>query len=53
MGGGLSLYRSESLLLPVVLLVPGLTRRAQLLFLAAALALFVPMSLLFFRNLLT
>lgn len=52
LGGRLSLYRSESLLLPVVLLVPGLTRRAQLLVLAAALALFVPMGVLFFRNML-
>jgi hypothetical protein len=52
LGGRLSLYRSESLLLPVVLLVPGLTRRAQLLVLAAALVLFVPMGILFFRNIL-
>jgi MFS family permease len=52
LGGRLSLYRSEALLLPVVLLLPGLPRSAQIVFLAAAIGLSVPMASMFFRGVL-
>jgi hypothetical protein len=50
LGGNLSLYRAEALLLPAVLLVPAFPRRLQLSLLAAAVALSVPMAWLFFRS---
>ena len=49
LGGNLSLYRAEALLLPVVLLVPSLPRPLQLTLLGTALALSAPMAALFFR----
>jgi hypothetical protein len=52
LGGRLSLYRSEALLLPAALLVPALPRGLQLTLCAAAVALFIPMSWLFFTNVL-
>ena len=52
LGGQLSLYRSESLLLPCVLLVPRMSRPLQLSLAGAAVAIFVPMAVLFFRDVL-
>lgn len=52
LGGQLSLYRSESLLLPCALLVPRLPRALQLSLAGAAVAIFVPMAVLFFRDVL-
>jgi len=49
-GGGLSLYRAESLLLPVAPLARRLPRAAQVVILGAALALAAPMGLLFLRR---
>ncbi len=51
-GGRLSLYRSEALLLPAALLVPTLGRTLQLVLAVAAVALSVPMAWLFFRGVL-
>ncbi len=50
LGGNLSLYRAEALLLPAVLLVPALPRTLQLALLCAVLALSAPMAALFFRG---
>lgn len=50
LGGNLSLYRAEALLLPAVLLVPALPRAAQLLLAAAAAAISVPMAAQFFSG---
>jgi hypothetical protein len=52
LGGQLSLYRSELLLLPAAFLVPSLPRRVQYGFLVAAVAVSVPMNVLFFRGVL-
>ena len=52
MGGNLSLYRSEALLLPAVFLVPALPRWLQISLLAAAVVLSIPMAALFFRGVL-
>ena len=51
-GSGVALYRSEALLAPAALLVPGLPRWLQLGFLAAAVLLSIPMASLFFRGVL-
>jgi hypothetical protein len=48
-GGPLSLYRAEALLLPAVLAVP---RRSQLALMAAAVAVSIPVDVLFFRGVL-
>jgi hypothetical protein len=48
-GGPLSLYRSEALLLPAVLIVP---KRSQLAFMTLAIAVSIPMDVLFFRGVL-
>ena len=50
MGGGVSLYRAEALLLPVVLLLRG--RLSTALALAGAATLVVPMGRLFFAGVL-
>lgn len=52
LGGQLSLYRSELLLLPAALLVPSLPRALQVAFVAAAVAVSIPMDVLFFRGVL-
>ena len=52
LGGRISIYRSEALLLPAALLVPALPRSLQLALPAAAVALFVAMSVLFFGDIL-
>lgn len=49
-GGQLSLHRSEALLLPAALLLPGLPRPLQIAFTAAAAGLFLPMGALFFKG---
>src|SRR5205823_1565546 len=49
LGGRLSLYRSDALLLPAVLLFPALPRKVQLAFVGAAFALSFPMAAMFFR----
>ncbi len=51
LGGNLSLYRAEALLLPVVLIVPSFPRPLQLTLLVTAMALSAPMAALFFRGL--
>lgn len=50
LGGTLSLYRSESVLLPSVLLADGLPRWAKLAFLIGAAGLSYPMARLFFET---
>jgi hypothetical protein len=49
LGGRLSLYRSDALLLPAVLLFPAFPRKVQLAFVGAAFALSFPMASMFFR----
>jgi Gpi18-like mannosyltransferase len=51
-GNSLSLYRSEALLLPAVFLVPAFSRRAQYVLLVLAIALTVPMTVLFLQSVL-
>jgi len=51
-GGNVSLYRSEALLLPAVILLPTLPRWLQFVLLVAAVLLSVPMAALFFRGIL-
>ena len=51
-GAGVSLYRSEATLLPIVLLMEGLPRAALVLALLAAALVAWPMAVLFFRLLL-
>jgi hypothetical protein len=50
LGGHLSFYRSEALLLPAAVLVPALPRALQISLLAAAVSISIPMSLLFFAG---
>ena len=50
LGGNLSLYRAEALLLPVVLLVPAFPRPLQLLLAGWAVALSAPMASFFLRG---
>ncbi len=50
--GNLSTYRSEVLLLPAALLVPALPRRMQLALLLVAVAISVPIGVLFFDGVL-
>jgi len=52
LGGNLALYRSEALLLPAVLLVPGLPRATRIALLIATTVLTIPMAILFFRGVL-
>ncbi len=52
LGGQLSLYRAEALLLPAVLLVPSLPRLLQLTLAAAAALVSIPMGVLFFKGVL-
>jgi hypothetical protein len=52
LGPGVSLYRSEATLLPIVLLMEGLPRAALVLALLAAALVAWPMAVLFFRLLL-
>jgi hypothetical protein len=52
LGGALSWYRSEALLLPAVLLVPAFARPFQVVLAVFALLLTVPMGVLFFRSVL-
>jgi hypothetical protein len=52
LGGALSLYRAEALLLPAAALLPGAPRPIRAGFAAAALALSIPMGVLFFRGIL-
>ena len=52
LGGQLSLYRTELLLLPAALLVLSLPKPLQRAFLVAAVAVSVPMDILFFRGVL-
>jgi hypothetical protein len=52
MGGSLSLYRSEALLMPGVLLLPTLPRVLQLVMVVATIILAIPMASLFFRGVL-
>lgn len=50
LGGSLSLYRSEALLLPAALLVPAFPRPLQWALAFAAIALSAPMAVLFLRG---
>ena len=52
LGGALSLYRAEALLLPAAALLPGAPRPVRAGFAAAAMALSIPMGVLFFRGIL-
>jgi hypothetical protein len=52
LGGRLSLYRSEAILLPAALLVPALPFRLQVALVAAAVLISVPMGVLFFGSVL-
>lgn len=52
LGGQLSLYRSELLLLPAALVVPSLPKPVQQGLLLAAVAISIPMDVLFFRGVL-
>jgi hypothetical protein len=52
LGGSLSLYRSEALLLPGTLAVASFPRRAKVAFLVAAVVISVPMARLFFSGVL-
>lgn len=52
MGGTLSLYRSEAMLMPGVLLLPKLPRGMQIAFFGAAVILTIPMASMFFRRVL-
>ncbi len=51
-GGNVSLYRSEALLLPAVLLLPSFPRWLQFGLLVVAVLLSIPMAALFFRDVL-
>lgn len=51
-GGELSLYRSEALLLPAALLVPRLSMALQCALAGTAFALSIPMAILFFKGVL-
>lgn len=52
LGGRASLYRIESVLLPVVILIPKMERWLQIAFLSILVAMSYPMGLLFLRNVL-
>lgn len=52
LGGSLSLYRAEALLLPAAALLPDAPRPVRAGFAAAAVAVSIPMAVLFFRGIL-